>query len=227
MKRLILIAFLSFCGSHAFSKTNTFIGLRGGAGIAVPHNYDLSLYGGLDFTKGLFNRTALGLSVFYQSFGVVHDNEAFGFKDGNGTAGTTLLHQSAYVFVAPRFEYGIGKKENIHFYINGGVGFNMGGKESIRKWDESFGAGPGNYDSVIDASANINKMVARLGLGFVQYLHMGRHWRFTISEDMGFLPQSLTVTGSAADASRTRYTPAKINPTTISLHLGIAYIRIP
>jgi hypothetical protein len=56
---------------------------------------------------------------------------------------------------------------------------------------------------------------------------IGRRWRFTLTEDLGFLPGSLTKTSDYSDVSRTTYSPGKLNPTYFSVRLGISRTRFP
>jgi len=225
MKRIILIAFLSIITSAGFAQRNAFIGVYGGGGLATSYNYDVAASGGIEYLFGLFNRTAFGATVFYQKYGLAVDNEANGAKNGSGSAGLQLLHQSSYVFVAPKLIHGFGKGEFLNFFVNAGMGFNMGGTETVHKWDHSFGAGVGNYDSVVTTTANINKMIFRVGVGFIEYLHLSNKWWFTITEDFGFLAQGLSSTGEVTDPSRTSYSPSKLNPAFISLQIGITHSK--
>src|SRR4051812_32294895 len=134
MKRIILIAFLSFSAMRAYCQTNTFIGVYGGAGLTTTYNYDVAISGGVDFIKGLFHngRTGLGFNAFYQTISMAYDNEAYREKNGVGNAGVMLLNQSSFIVFAPKFDYGIGKKQNIHFYVNGGIAYNLSGTETMR-----------------------------------------------------------------------------------------------
>lgn len=224
MKHVTLIIFILLCALTGFSQKKTYIGLYGGGGLATRYNYDVSISGGLDFVKAGTGHFGFGFSLFYQSFGIAYDNEAYGAKRGVGNAGAIVLNKSAYVFLAPKFDIGLGKKKDIHFYVNAGPGFNMGGTEVMRKWDRSFGAGLGNYDSTIVTTANINKMVVRVAFGFTQHLYTSKHWRFSVTEDFGFVAQSLSTTSDYNNPSRTNYTPRSLNPSCISLIIGITHV---
>ena len=114
-----------------------------------------------------------------------------------------------------------------------GVGYNVGGYDSLRKWDYSYstntsstnGTGTlGQYDSVIGKSKNITKMMFRVGLGLTEYAAMGEHWRFTFTEDFGFLTKTLTTTGTITDPSRTKYSTNGLQPGYISFMIGISHI---
>jgi hypothetical protein len=232
MKRIILLLFLSLATLPVIAQDYTYedaknliIGFYGGGGLATTHNYDVALSGGIDFNKGIFYRTGLGFAIFYQQISVLYDNEAHGEKDFNGYAGTTILNKSSYVFFTPKFFHSLGKERLCKFYVNAGVGYKMDGTETMHKWDQSNGYAPGNYDSTLNTSTNIKQMVFRVGVGFTEYLHMGGKWWFTITEDLGFLPSSISSTSDVDFASRTKYTPPSISPGYISLHIGIAHTR--
>ncbi len=223
MKRIILIAFISFFAIKGTAQTATFIGLYGGGGLALSNNYDVGISGGLDFMKGVKNRLSIGARLFYQGIGLVYDNEAYGAKKGIGNAGALLYNKSSYVFFTPKFDIGIRRLENVHFYATAGLGFNMGATESIRKWDNSYGAAYGNYDSTLNTSTNITSMVMRLGVGLTEYVYTGRHWRLTFSEDFGFIPQNISSTASYDNPSRTQYYPKSLNAQYFSLHIGLTH----
>jgi hypothetical protein len=228
MKRILLVAFLSFISIEGFSQsgTNTFWGLYIGAGCATANNYDVGPQIGFEYLKGLFNRTALGADLFYQGYSLYYDNEQNSAKHGTGNAGVILRHASDFAFLTPKLEHGIGKKEWIHIYLTVGVGFKISGFDSLRKWDHSYGTGSvNNYDSSLDLSKNINSMVMRVGLGFKEYFYLGHHWHFTLTEDFGFLPSGLTKTGDLDAGGRTPYSPQKLNPGYISILLGISHTK--
>jgi hypothetical protein len=223
MKRILFIILLSCIVTGASAQTNSFIGVYGGGGLAATHNYDVALSGGFEFMKGLFNRTWLGVTAFYQSYGMIYDNEANGLKNGTGSAGVTVLNKSAYIFLAPKLTHDVGRNGFLKFYVNGGVGFNMGGTETMRKWDNTYGSSTGNYDSLLTTTTNINKMVVRFGLGFTENINMGKKWWFTVTEDFGFLPSSLSKTSDVNYVSRTSYSPSKLGPAYFSLQIGVGH----
>ena len=157
-------------------------------------------------------------------YGVAYDNEAYGVKGGGGNAGVQLLNKTSYIFICPKFDYGIGRKQDVHFFVNAGVGLNMGGTETMRKWDHSNGDGVGNYDSLLTTTPNINKMLLRIGTGFTEYFRTSRHWRFSVTEDFGFISQNLSTTSDYLNPSRTAYTPRSLKPGYISLQIGITHV---
>ncbi|MCW3123754.1 MAG: hypothetical protein JWQ38_3246 [Flavipsychrobacter sp.] len=224
MKRITLIAFLSFIAMQGFAQKKTIFGLYGGGGLGTTYNYNVAISGGLDFIKVYSTHAGIGANLFYQTYGLYYDNEAYGAKGGGGNAGVQLLNQSSYVFLCPKFDYGIGRNQGVHFYVNAGVGFNMGGTEELRKWDKGFGAGLGNYDSTIVTTTNITKMLLRVGTGFTEYFRTGKHWCFTVTEDFGFIGQNLSSSSDYLNPSRTEYSPRSLRPAYISLQIGISHL---
>lgn len=225
MKQATLIVFLSFITFQGFAQQHS-VGIYGGGGIATNNNYDVGISGGLEYLKQIFDRTMLGAGVFYQGYGVLLDNEAYGAKNGVGNAGVTVLNKSAYVFFAPKISHFFGRnQQTVCGYIDGGIGYNMGGTETMRKWDRSYGAAVGNFDSTIDTSPNINKMLFRVGVGFTEYVHLSKKWWFTITEDFGYITKSLSTTTDATDPERTQYTPHSLRPDYVSLQIGISHTK--
>ncbi len=228
MKSTLLALLLSFSVLKGYSQKNTIIGLFGGGGVATANNYDIGLSGGLDYAKGVALRSFFGAEVFYQQFSLLYDNEANSARHATGYAGEITRHSSAYFFIAPKFRYCAGRKQNIHIYLNAGIGMGMGGYDSVRKFNTI--STPNGYlrtDTTLDMSENINSMVMRIGVGCTQYLPIGNHWRFTLTEDIGFIPGSLTKTSDFTDVTRTNYSPAKVNPTYFSIRIGISHTKFP
>ena len=224
MKRILLVAFLSFLSIPGFSQSNTFIGLYGGVGCATANNYDVAPSVGFEFVKGISYRSGLGVDLFYQTYSLYYDNEENSAKHGTGLAGVIDRNATSYVFLAPKIRVGLGPNQRNKVFFDIGIGFKVGGFDSLRKWDHSYNAnGVGNYDSSLNLSKNINSMMLRIGLGFTQYLHLSRHWHFTITEDFGFLPTSLSKTSDQNTPGRTEYFPQKLNPCYISLQIGLCH----
>ncbi len=228
MKPFLLVVLLSFFAIGGYSQNNAIFGVFAGGGCATSNNYDVALSGGIDWAKGTSERTFLGAEVFYQQFSLLYDNEANSAKHGLGTSGEIIRHKSAYAFIAPKFRFCAGKKMHTHFYFAPGLGMNMGGYDSVRRFSRVYTTG--GYvksDTTLDMSANINSMILRMGVGITQYMPVGEHWRFTFTADFGFLPGSLTKTGDYEDVNRTSYSPSKVNPGYVSFRIGIAHTRFP
>lgn len=228
MKPILLVAFLSFTAIQGYSQKNTIFGVFAGGGCATSNNYDVALSGGVDFAKGQSPRSFLGAELLYQQFSLLYDNEANSARHGTGTDGEIIRHKSAFIFVSPKFRYCVGRNLHTHFYFSPGIGFNMGGYDSVRRFSSVYSTGGFiRYDTTLDMSANINSMLIRIGLGCTQYFPIGSHWRFTLTEDFGFLPGSLTKTSDYTDVTRSSYSPSKLNPGYISIRLGISHTKFP
>jgi len=170
-------------------------------------------------------RTFLGVDIFYQGYAVSYDNEAGSAKFGQGQAGVNIFNKSAYVFFSPKLSIGIRKEQNIKFYTTAGIGYNMSGTETMRKWDNRYGTLPGNYDSTIVTTANINKMLVRVGFGLEEYLSVGNRWFLCFREDFGFISNSLSTTSDSDNPSRTPYSPHSLNPGYVSIQIGFSHTK--
>ncbi len=251
MKRILLAAFLCFIAVDGFSQKKvfpgdidyiympTFIGLYGGAGLATSNNYDVAPSLGLFFEKSSKTRSRVGAQLFYQQFSLYSDNEMNSEKHMQGEAGEIFRHLSSYIFIAPNYSYMAVNKLNfiMDISVNAGAGFKISGFDSVKKWDHgyylngyytAYNSGIGQYDSVIDASKNINSLLIRVGLTVSQYMHLGGgNWWFCLKEDFGFLANTLTKTGdvNVESPARTPYTPTNLKPGYISLQVGITHIK--
>jgi hypothetical protein len=228
MKSILLAFILSVSALNGYSQKNTIIGVFAGGGIASTSNYNVALSGGIDYAKGLNLRSFIGVEVFYQQFSLLYDNEINSNRHAQGSEGEIIMHKTAYAFIAPKFRFCLGRRQNNHFYFSAGVGMNMGGYDSLRRFNTlSTPSGYKRFDTTYDMSKNINSMVLRIGVGCTQHLIMGNHWRFTFTEDFGFLPGSLTKTGGFEDVNRGPYSVGKLNPTYASIRIGIAHTKFP
>ena len=232
MKRVLLIIFLCFVAQQGYSQA-TIYGIYGGAGCATTNNYDVAPSGGLDFLFGGRNggRLWIGFDAFYQNYSLYADNEANSAKNGQGYAGTLDRFNASYAYLAPKFSYDIGRRTGfVKLYLDFGVGYNINGYDSLRKWDYSYSTisgtnGAGQYDSVLGKTKNISKLMFRGGFGLTEYMHMGGHWWFSFTEDFGFVTNNLTSTGTPTDPSRTQYSTNGLKPGYISLQVGILHFK--
>jgi hypothetical protein len=225
MKRFILLAFVSLFAMQGFAQKGSLFSFYGGAGLALTNNYDAGISGGIEYLKGIFDRTAFGATIFYQGYNTYEDNEQYAAKNGVGNAGVTILNKSSYIFFAPKIIHDIGRSGLIKYYFDAGVGYSMSGTETMRKWDRSVGGAYGIYDSTIDTSPNITKLVMRIGFGLTEYMKLGGKWWFTFTEDFGFVPQNISSTVSTTDPERTIYTPHTMKPGYISLQIGFSHSK--
>jgi len=228
MKPILLALILLSSVFKGYSQKNNIVGVFAGGGIASSSNYNVALSGGLDIAKGLNRRSFIGVEILYQQYSLLYDNEINSFRHATGSEGEIIMHKTAYAFVSPKFRFCLGRRQNNHFYFSAGIGMNMGGYDSLRRFSTlSTPNGLKRYDTTLDMSKNINSMVLRIGVGCTQYLMMGNHWRFTFTEDFGFLPGSLTKTSNFEDVTRTQYSVGKLNPTYASIRIGIAHTKLP
>ena len=225
MKSITLLILFSFCAFAGFGQSkNAIIGIYGGAGVATSDNYNAAISGGIDFEKGIFYRSFLGVDLFYQGYGLAYDNEANGAKNGSGAAGVAILNTSGYVFLAPKFSVGMRETQNVKFYLTAGVGYNMSGTETMRKWDFRNGAS-GNFDSTLNTTPDINKLLFRVGIGITEFIKMRGKWWFTLTEDLGFLTNNISTLANADNPSRTEFSPRNLSPAIFSLQIGFAHTK--
>lgn len=225
MKKLLLFVFVLVLAANSFGQS--LIGLFGGAGLATSNNYDVGVAYGLKYHKAVGQQTWIGATLLSQGYSLYVDNEANSAKNHTGYAGSIERFKVGYIFVAPEFVHDLGHKGLIEWYLNIGVGFKMSGYDSLRKWDHSQDSlAATRFDSTLDMSKNINSMMLRVGTGFTEYLHMGRgNWWFTVTEDFGFVAGSL-MKRSEASPGMTPYSPQKLSPGYVSVHIGIAHVKL-
>ncbi|MBC7555178.1 MAG: hypothetical protein H7257_14510 [Taibaiella sp.] len=216
MKRTLLAVLLIFGSLQGFSYSLT--GIFAGAGLATRHNYDVGIGFGAYYLKTLNSRIGIGLTAFSQQYNLYYDNE------NDNIIGGSIRHKSNYAFAAPLMQVALGKKGSTDFYVNAGVGFNVGVSDTLRKWSRSPYGGVA-YDSVIDQAKGINSMVTRIGFGFTEFLPMTKHLYFTFTEDFGFLPSQLSKADDPTNATLHRNVATFFKPTYISFRIGICFLK--
>src|ERR1035438_4007571 len=110
MKRILLIAFLSFLALRGASQINLVYGIYAGAGASTVYNYDVGISAGFDFMKAIGSKTYIGANLFYQGYAFYYDREANYVNNGGGNAGVTILNKSSYIFIAPKMAQDFGRK---------------------------------------------------------------------------------------------------------------------
>lgn len=231
MKKIILAAILGLVAVPGYSQYNVW-GFYAGAGASLNYNYDVGITGGFTFMKQGIGRAGLGGDLIYQGIPLKYDREAYGKKNHTGPAGVIVKDDASYFFIAPKINQSFGRFNTLEAYLSFGVGFKVGGTETLHKWDSTHGYVGGvnyyDYDSTINSSNNINSMVFRIGAGMTEFVHMGygeNKWWFTISENLSFIPTSITKTTDITDPSHTQYSPSKLNPFFISLTIGVSHAK--
>ncbi len=214
MKRILLITVFILSAVQAFS--NSFIYLWGGEGISTHNNYNLGMSAGLTYDHALFYRMAFGASVFMQNYNLYYN------KEEGGINGVTDRHKSNYAFLSPEFNFHLGKTGRVHVYLTGGVGFNIGCTDTLHKWAAPTALSPG-YDSVIDKSANINKMVSRFAFGATEHFYISKHIGMSFTEDFAYLPSLLSTTTEPTDRVFNNNVRQIFRPAYISLRIGFYF----
>ncbi len=228
MKRFLIIILICFVCNQAIARYGTTIDIYGGAGIAKTNNYDVGISGGIDFYKGIAKGIEFGGTVLYQGYSLYYDRETQLLKNGEGYEGVTVRNKSNYVFLCPKLNYFLDHKGQIYAYVTAGAGFNMGGTETLHKWDNSHNTpltANQNFDSTINTSSNITKMLFRFSFGLSEYFYYGKRLHFLFRQDVGFLSTNLSSTANADNPSRTAYSPNNLSPVYFSFQIGIMYYK--
>ena len=214
MKRLILILLLTLSSFTGYA--NSFLSLWGGVGYATHYNYDLSFSGGLSYFKAISSRVGLGASLMAQTYNLYYD------KESTDLVGATIRHKSMYAFFSPVLDYHLGHRNgNTHFYVTGGVGFNLSASDTMHKFSHVAYSPTGYaYDSAIDGSAKLNKLAFRFALGLTEYFGISSKYRLIITEEFAFLPNPLSSATDETNIQLSRDAAHFYMPSVISLRIG-------
>lgn len=217
MKRiLLLVALVTACMS---SFANSFTTLWTGAGITKNNNYGAGMQYGLGYYKAVRYGIGVGAQLFYQKYDLYYDDQAY------KSVGGTMRYTGNYVYLAPQFVTHVVHSGSTQAYVNLGIGYNVGGYDSMYKWSHTSWEDPTlNYDSLIDNSKYMQKMVVRIGFGFIHYYNISGRILLTITEDIGFLPKRMSsVTAPGNNGELANAMNSYYKPLYYTLKLGLTY----
>lgn len=216
MKRFLLIFTLLFATMR--SSANSFTGLWAGCGLAPSYNYGVGPSYGLTYYKGIAYGLGIGAQAFYQTYDMYYNPQAYQIM------GSTERFKRSYAFFAPMIVSHLTHSGQTQAYVSIGVGYNMGGYDTLHKWSSTdWASANGKYDSMIDGTKSLNKMVFRIGLGLTEYYALGGKLRLAITEDFGLLPSALSTLQDPGNNSFNSDMPRFFRPLYASIRLGITY----
>ncbi len=238
MKKILTSLFLTGVFTSAFAQgggaemvvSSLHVGLKAGGGLALKYNYDVSAAADLEIYYPV-KQFMFGVNFEYQMMGLRYQKTSPDAPFHDGYSGYSLINQSSYGFATPEILLSFGPANEprmFDVYIDGGVGNLISGKETIRKWDNTYNYplnAVNNYDSTINTSKNINSMLFRYGFGLTEHVSCSHQMTFTFTEDFSFIPGSISTTTNPGDPHRNAYAPNTIAPNYFTFKVGVNFFR--
>ena len=220
-----------YAGSNDLVPSTLHVGLRAGGGLALKYNFDVSAAGDLEIYYPV-HQFCFGVNLEYQKVGLFYQKTSPEAPFSNGYSGYSLLNQSDYVFATPEILISFGpsyQPRMFDFYIDGGVGNLLSGKETVHKWDNTYNYplnAVDNYDSTINTSKNVTSLIYRYGFGFNEHVACRHHMTFTFTEDFSFVHGDLSTTTSPNDPHRNAYAPTSMSPAYFTFKIGVNFFHM-
>ncbi len=208
------------------------LGLAVGAGLANVNNYDVGPNAQLELTFPVRQAIDIGFMLQYQEYSLYYQNLSPYAAFNETYSGVTIRNRSDYAFFTPEINVPLGGlrfPRMITLYVDGGVGYNVSGSETVHKWNNSNNYPlytiP-NYDSTISTTKNITKMIYKYGFGLTENAYVyRRHIYLTFTEDVSFTAGSLSTTTNQNTPNRTSDFPNSLSPVYFSFKVGFTFCK--
>jgi hypothetical protein len=242
LKKTFAILLCAVCTQSAFAQSLVYpgsddryassfhLGLAVGAGLANVNNYDVGPCAQLELTFPVRHAIDFGFFLQYQEYSLYYQNLSPYAAFNETYSGVTIRNRSDYAFFTPEINVPLGGlrfPRMINFYVDGGVGFNVSGSETLHKWNNTNSLPlytVANYDSTISTTKDINKMIYKYGFGFTEntYLYHRRMY-LTFTEDFSFTAGSISTTSNVNGPNHTPDFPTTLSPVYFSFKVGFTF----
>lgn len=135
----------------------------------------------------------LGASLLYERYSFT--------KSYNLSAGGDIIsiqQKSAYVFLSPTLDWGIGYRKYWHLHVSVGPGLLAGGSQFTNLYTPYLTT-PSittKYDTVAHyTSSNLPILATRISIGFSERIPTRRFWNIMLTQEFGYIPSNLTTHG--------------------------------
>lgn len=137
------------------------------------------------------------------------------FYSKTNTTGTVspkvqINHNSSFFTVAPMVDFGLGRHQYIHLFIDLAMGFQTNTNQETREYANADDLIP---NSVYNSQNVVSKFIFRPGFGLKQHFALSRMWHVTFKEGFSVLATDLTHLGNTNDES--------IHPGYVTLQMGV------
>lgn len=186
MKRILLAILLAGFTFPSFAQS--MYSVYDGAGFITPYQSKITPRIGLEYLKGLPPHIYLGGGVSYESYSLLRYNHMYAQYSGPVYL---IAHNSAYLFINPKIDIGIGHNEYIHAYASAGPGFIMHKEQTTSSMQPNINNVvnyPGLPYDTANTSANVNKCIFRYRFGVTEHVPILKGWDIIFSQEMGFSP---------------------------------------
>lgn len=132
------------------------------------------------------------------------------FYSQTGDIKTQITHNSTYFSVAPMVDFGLGRHQYIHLYIDLNMGFQTNANQTTSEYYSASDPVPyTTYNSV----SNVAQFIFRPGFGLKQHFPLSKMWHVTFKEGFNFPANDLTHLRTATNEN--------IHPGYVTLQMGV------
>jgi hypothetical protein len=147
----------------------------------ISHSANPSLTMELNYLRKMNKRLSLGCKLSFQQYVFIYsDNDSHSSYSDN----ESINVNSNYIFVAPTFDVGLGKHQDIHCFISAAFGGFITGKQ-VTQIHKVYNFGQFNsVDDTTNSTDPINKFLFRLNFGFQENGKLWKHIHITFTEGL-------------------------------------------
>ena len=101
----------------------------------------------------------------------------------DSTYGTHINFKASYLFLAPLFDIGMGRRQVFHIYAMPGMGILLNGQQSLRVYQTLNSVNQSDITS--NTSQDIYRLIFRFNVGLIQHIQLSNYWHLTFNESVG------------------------------------------
>ena len=195
MKSAFIAALLTLSGLHSHAQGGGgMYGITAGIGATTAYKPKMTLAAEGFFLKKITPHVYLGGMVAFEKYSFTSE---YSIDAASITYGdiVSIKQKSAYAFIGPKLDVGIGYRKYVHAHLSAGPGFYMGGQQRTYEHQPYWTAGglPFGHDTVgVNTGVNIPAVIMRIGIGVSERIPTGGHWNIMLTQQVSMLPGDIS-----------------------------------
>ena len=177
---------------------------------------------GVSYLTKMNKHLYIGGKAYYESYSFSYDRISdmnnYGLFGGgfDSTYGTHINFKASYLFLAPLFDIGMGRRQVFHIYAMPGMGILLNGQQSLRVYQTLNSVT--QSDVTGNTSQDIYRLIFRFNVGLIQHIQLNNYWHLTFNESVGAV-------NVLSDEKGTNGVPLRPNYYTLQIGLMKKYHR--
>lgn len=218
MKKVLLSSLLLGLSVASFAQNRigiefgtsfpTFSGRNDNQQLGATQSVDIKPSVGAWYLRKIDRHVYLGAELGLSAYSFFYSK-----TNNNGTVNSPKVqinHNSSFFTVAPMVDFGLGRHQYIHLFIDMNMGFLTSTNQETREYADADDLVP---VSVYNSQNTVSKFIFRPGFGLKQHFPLSKMWHVTFKEGFSILATDLTHLGNGNDEA--------IHPGYVTLQMGV------